>query len=120
MTVLSCAVQEIVELCCEEHIEADNEENDEEEKAASFPTCSKVMQRLDRSLILSDIPQVPETIIKSLSKLETIQQICLKKVQQTTPDMFKKNAFQTIQDMQDICAVYFIFSLLLGNLFSEI
>jgi hypothetical protein len=88
MTISSCAVQEIVELCCEEHIEAENKENYEEEKAVSFTTCNKMMQCLDRSLLLSDIPQVPDTIIKSLFKLETIQQICLKKVQQTTPDMF--------------------------------
>jgi hypothetical protein len=48
MKTLSCEVQETVELYCEEGTEAENEENNEEEEAASFPACSKVMQCLDR------------------------------------------------------------------------
>jgi hypothetical protein len=85
MTTLSCEVQETVELCCEEGTEAENEENNEEEQEASFPACSKVMQYLDRYHYFS-VTQVPETIIKSLFELETIQQICLEKVQQTNND----------------------------------
>jgi hypothetical protein len=49
--LLSCAVQEIGEVCCEVGLKEENDEHYEEGEAVvyrSFPTCSEAMQCLDR------------------------------------------------------------------------